>query len=118
MTTGPIRTDAEHEAALEEIARLWDAAPGTADHDHLEVLAILVEAYEAAHHPIPPPDPVDAILFRMDQAGLTRKDLEPCLGSRARVSEVLNRKRPLTLAMIRKLHAYLDIPAEVLISAA
>ena len=92
-----------------------DARLGTPEGDRLDVLVTLVEAYEARHHPVPPPDPIDAIKFHMEQQGLTTKDLEPILGHRGRVSEVLNRKRPLTLAMIRRLHASLGIPAEVLI---
>ncbi|HEY3354971.1 MAG TPA: helix-turn-helix domain-containing protein [Polyangia bacterium] len=112
----PIRTEAQHRAALATIERLWDAQPGTPDHDRMEVLATLVDAYEREHHPIPPPDPIAAIQFRMEQLGLRRKDLERLLGSRARVSEVLNRRRRLTLAMIRRLHAELGIPADVLLA--
>jgi HTH-type transcriptional regulator/antitoxin HigA len=100
----PVRTEADYEAALETVERLWGAKSGTPEGDHLDVLATLIEVYEEEHHPIDPPDPVDAILFRMEQSGLTRKDLERILGSRARVSEVLRRKRPLTLNMIRNLH--------------
>jgi HTH-type transcriptional regulator/antitoxin HigA len=116
MTVRPIRTRRDHERALAEIERLWKARPGTRQHDRLDVLATLVEAYERKHFPMSPPDPVHAILFRMEQQGLTRKDLEPLLGSRARVSEVLNRKRALTLPMIRALHRKLGIAAEVLIA--
>lgn len=114
----PVRTEADYEAALETMERLWGAKSGTPEGDHLDVLATLVEAYEEEHHPIDPPDPVDAIQFRMDQMGLTRKDLEGLLGSRARVSEVLSGKRPLSLTMIRNLYTELKIPAEVLIGAA
>jgi HTH-type transcriptional regulator/antitoxin HigA len=113
----PIRTEADYDAALAEIDRLLDAAEGSAGAERLELLSILVEAYEEVHHPIDPPDPVDAIHFRMEQQGLTRRDLEPYVGSRARVSEILNRQRPLTLAMIRRLHRGLGIPAEALIQA-
>lgn len=116
MDIRPIRTERDHRAALKEIERLWEAAPGTRAHDRLEVLGTLVAAYEEAHHPIEPPDPVDAIRFRMEQLGLDRKDLEDCIGSRARVSEILNRKRVLTLGMIRRLHLKLGIPAEVLLA--
>lgn len=115
MAIKPIRTEDDHELALEEIEQLWSAEPGTDDADRLDVLATLVDAYETKHHPIPPPDPVDAIVFRMDQLGLTRRDLEPYIGTRARVSEILNRTRKLSLAMIRRLHAELGIPADVLI---
>ena len=115
MEIRPIRTEADHLAALTEIERLWDAPDGTPEADRLEVLATLIEAYEEKHHPIAPPDPVEAILFRMDQLGLSRRDLEPYLGARSRVSEILNRRRSLTLQMIRKLHEALGIPAEVLI---
>jgi len=114
MEIRPIRNDPDYRAALEEIERLWDAEPGTAEGDHVEVLATLVEAYETSHHPIPPPDPIAAIEFMLDQKGLTRRDLEPAIGSRGRVSEVLNRKRPLTLPMVRALSALLQIPMEVL----
>jgi HTH-type transcriptional regulator / antitoxin HigA len=114
----PIRTEADYEAALEVVERLWGAKSGTPQGDCLDVLATLIEAYEEKHHPIDPPDPVDAILFRMDQMGLTRKDLERYLGSRVRVSEVLRKKRSLSLSMIRNLHAELGIPAEVLIGVA
>jgi HTH-type transcriptional regulator/antitoxin HigA len=115
MAIKPVRTESDHELALKEIEELWSAEPGTDDADRLDVLATLVDAYEAKHHPIPPPDPVDAIVFRMDQLGLSRTDLEPYIGTRARVSEILNRTRTLSLAMIRRLHAGLGIPADVLI---
>jgi len=114
----PIRTAADHELALAEVEHLWGAASGTQEGDRLDVLATLIEVYEEKHHPIDPPDPVDAILFRMDQMGLTRKDLERILGSRVRVSEVLRKKRRLSLKMIRNLYTELSIPAEVLIGAA
>ena len=111
----PIRDDADHAAAMEEIGALWGAAPGSPEGDRLDVLVTLVEAYEAAHFPIDLPDPVDAILFRMEQQGLTRRELEPFIGSRARVAEILNRRRGLSIEMIRRLHDALGIPAEVLI---
>jgi HTH-type transcriptional regulator/antitoxin HigA len=111
----PIRTEAQHRAALKEIERLWDAPPRSAEHDRLEVLATLVEDYEDRHHPIYPPDPVEAIRFRIEQLGLDRKALEPAIGSRARVSEVLSRRRRLTLEMIRRLRDQLGIPADVLV---
>jgi HTH-type transcriptional regulator/antitoxin HigA len=115
MQIRPIKTKADHRAALKEIERLMDAKPGTPAGDRLEVLTTLVERYEAQHEPIEPPNPVDALLYYMESRGLTRKDLEPYLGSRARVAEVLNRRRPLTIEMIRKLHEGLGISAEVLI---
>jgi HTH-type transcriptional regulator/antitoxin HigA len=114
MEIRPIRTEEDYRAALAEIERLWDAVPGTAAEDRLEVLATLVEAYEAQHYPIPPPDPIEALHYFMESRGLTRRGLEEVIGSRGRVAEVLNRKRPLTLEMIRRL-TRLGLPAEVLI---
>jgi HTH-type transcriptional regulator / antitoxin HigA len=111
----PIRTEADHRAALAEIAALMDARMGTSEGDRLDVLATLVEAYEAAHIQIEAPDPIAAIRFMMEQKQLSRRDLEPAIGSRARVAEVLNRRRALTLPMIRRLSRLLDIPADVLI---
>lgn len=113
----PIRTAADHQAALAEVERLWGSKGGTPAGDRLDVLATLIDSYEAQHEPIDRPDPIEAIRFRMEQQGLTRKDLEPLLGSRTRVSEVLGRKRSLSIAMIRRLHATLGIAAEVLIRA-
>jgi len=115
MDIKPIRTQRDHKAALAEIERLFDAKRGTPEGDRLEVLATLVEAHEQQHYPILPPDPVEAIVYFMETRGLSRTDLEPYLGSRAKVSEVLNRRRPLSIEMIRRLHAGLGIPAEVLI---
>ena len=117
MDIRPIRTEAEYEAALAEIDRLFDAAPHTLEGDRLEVLATLVEAYEEQHYSIPTPDPIEAIKYYMESRGLCRRDLEPYLGSRARVAEVLNRKRPLSLEMIRRLHTGLGIGAEILIQS-
>ncbi len=111
----PIRTEADHDAALAELARLWGAKSGTPEGDRLDVLATLIAAYEARRHPMDPPDPIEAIRFRMEQQGLTRKDLEPLIGHRGRVAEVLGRKRGLSIEMIRNLHDKLGIPAEVLI---
>ncbi|MFN3656322.1 MAG: type II toxin-antitoxin system HigA family antitoxin [Pseudolabrys sp.] len=111
----PIRTRTDYKAALAEVERLWGAKSGTAKGDRLDVLVTLIETYEARHFPMDPPDPIEAILFRMEQQGLTRKDLEPLIGSRARVAEVLNRKRSLSIDMIRRLHEQLGISAEVLI---
>jgi HTH-type transcriptional regulator/antitoxin HigA len=115
MKIRPIRTKADYRTALKEAERLWEAEPGTPEGDRIEVLVTLIEAYEAAHLPVPPPDPIAAILFMMEQKGLTRRDLEPAIGSRARVSEVLNRKRPLTLPMVRALSRLLQIPADILV---
>jgi HTH-type transcriptional regulator/antitoxin HigA len=111
----PIRNEADYDAALDEVDRLWGAKSGAPDGDRLDVLATLIDAYEAKHHPIDPPDPVEAIRFRMEQQGLTRKDLEPMIGPRNRVADVLNRKRGLSIDMIRQLHDGLGISAEVLI---
>lgn len=115
MQIRPIKTPADHRAALEEIARLMEARPGTPSGDRLDVLTTLVEQYESRHEPIEPPDPVDALRYHMESRGLTRRDLEPMIGSRARVAEVLNRRRALTIEMIRRLHAELGISADVLI---
>ena len=115
MEIRPIRTETDYQAALKEIEILFDAQPNTPEYDRLDILSTLVEAYENTHYPIEAPDPIEAILYYMDTRGLSRRDLEPCLGSRARVSEVLSRKRSLTLEMIRKLNQELGIPAEVLI---
>jgi len=111
----PIRTEADYEAALARVDALMNAEPGTPDGDHLDVLVTLIEAYEARHWPIPAPDPIEAIRVRMEQRGLHPRDLEPMIGSRGRVSEVLSRKRQLTLPMIRRLAKELDLPADVLI---
>src|ERR1700751_3936832 len=100
----PIRTKAAYKAALAEIERLWGAKRGTSKGDRLDVLATLIDAYEAEHYPMDPPDPIEAIKFRMEQQGLTRKDLEGIIGTRTRVAEVLNRRRGLSLNMIRLLH--------------
>ena len=111
----PIKTEDDYDAIIHEIETLFDAAPNTPEGDRLELLTILVDAYESQHDPIAPPDPIAAITYHLESRGLTRHDLEPYLGSRARVSEILNRRRPLTLEMIRKLHSGLGIPADVLI---
>jgi HTH-type transcriptional regulator / antitoxin HigA len=111
----PIRSEADYELALESIASLWGAPLGSEKGDRLDILATLIDAYEAKLHPIDPPDPVEAIKFRMEQQGLTRKDLEPIIGTRTRIAEVLNRKRSLSIAMIRNLHHHLGISAEILI---
>ena len=116
MKLKPIKSDRELERALARIDELWSSKPDTPKGDELDVLMLLVEKYEEEHYPIPPSDPVEAIKFLMEQKALTRKDLEPYLGTRARVSEVLNRKRNLTLPMIKKLHEGLNIPYNCLIS--
>ena len=111
----PIRTEKDYDAALKDVERLWGAKNGTPDGDRLDVLATLIEAYEDKQYPMDPPDPIEAIKFRMEQQGLTRKDLEPLIGTRTRVAEILNRRRGLSIEMIRRLHKSLGISAEVLI---
>ena len=111
----PIRTAEDYEAALEQVAELWGSASGTAAGDRLDVLATLIDAYEVQRYPMDPPDPVEAIKFRMEQQGMTRKDLEGVIGTRTRIAEVLNRRRSLSIGMIRRLHEKLGISAEVLI---
>lgn len=115
MDIRPLRTKRDYQAALKEAEALWDARARSRDADRLEVLVLLIQAYEAIHYPIPDPDPIDFLHHVMEARGLTRKDLEPFIGSRARVAEVLNRVRPLSLEMIRRLAGGLKIPAEVLI---
>lgn len=111
----PIRTEADYEVALAEIEKLFEAQPQTPAGDRLDVLTTLVEAYERKQYPILPPDPIEALQYHLESRGLTRRDLEPYLGSRARVAEVLNRRRGLTIEMIRRLHEGLGIPAATLI---
>lgn len=111
----PIRSEVDYEAALAEVGRLWGTKSGTSKGDRLDVLATLIDAWESEHHPMDPPDPIEAIKFRMEQQKLTRKDLESMLGTRTRVAEVLNRRRGLSINMIRRLNKGLGIPAEVLI---
>lgn len=115
MDIKPIKTERDYRRALKTIDQLMDAKLNTAEGDRLDVLVTLVEKWEEEHYPIDPPDPVEAIRFAMEQRGLSRRDLEPLIGSRSRVAEVLNHKRSLTLPMIRRLHEGLGIPAEVLI---
>ena len=115
MEVKPIKSERDYRATLREIESLMTAEAGTPDSERLDVLVTLVEAYESKHFPLDLPDPVEAIKFAMDQRGLTAKDLEPMIGRLNRVYEVLNRKRPLTLKMIWKLHEGLGIPAECLI---
>ena len=115
MKLKPINNDRELNRALKRIDELWGAKSGTPKGDELDVLMLLVEKYEDEQYAIPASDPIEAIKFLMDQNGLTRKDLEPYIGASGRVSEVLSRKRNLTLAMIKKLHKGLKIPYECLI---
>jgi len=115
MLIKPIKSEADHAAALREIERLWGADEGTAGANRLEVLTTLVEAYEQAHFPIAAPDPIEAIKFRLEQRGADQKALIGVIGNRTRVYEVLRRDRPLSLSMIRRLNQTLNIPAEVLI---
>lgn len=115
MDIRPIRTDEDHAAALREIEGLMAAEAGTPEGDRLDILVTLVEAYEKRRWPVGLPDPVEAIRFMMEQKGLARRDLEPAIGGRGRVAEILNRRRALTLPMIRALAALLDLPADVLV---
>ena len=115
MNARIIKTETAYQAALERVDELMDAHPGSADFEELELLSLLIENYEDEHYPIDFPDPVEAIKFRMEQQGLTAKDMIPYLGSQSKVSEVLNYKRPLSLSMIRRLQEGLGIPADVLI---
>lgn len=115
ITIKPVRSEADYERALKEIETLMDARPGTPEADELEVLATLVEAYEAEHYAIDAPDPIALIEFAMEQRGADRTDLEPIIGSRGRVSEILTRKRPLSISMIRNLKDKWHLPADVLV---
>ena len=115
MELRPIRTKRNYNLAMKEAEALWDAPARSAEADRLEVMTLLIREYEREHYPIPDPEPIDFLLHVMDARGLTRKELEPFLGSHARVAEVLNRLRPLSLEMIRRLSTGLGIPAEVLI---
>ena len=115
MELRPIKTESDHQAALKEIERLWGAEEGSEEGDRLEILTVLVEAYEEAHFPMDLPDPIDAIKFRLEQQDEDKSALIGILGSRTRVYEVLRRDRALSLAMIRQLNRHLKIPAEVLI---
>lgn len=116
MNIKPIKTKKDHEAALIKIDELFDAKPNTADGDLLEVLVTLVEAYEQKHFSIAPPDPIEAIKFRMEQLGLKQSDIADVIGGKNRASEILNRKRELTAKMMRDLHRKFNIPAESLLA--
>ena len=115
MTVKPIHSEVDYQAALAQIEAFWDAADGSEEADQLEVLSMLVEAYEKTHFPIAAPDPVEFLQYAMETRGLTRKDLEQYIGPRGRVSDILNCVRPLTLEMIRRLSSGLGLPATVLI---
>lgn len=115
MELKPIKTQRDYQGALKLAEQLWDAPEGSRDADRLDVLTLLIQAYEAEHYPMPDPDPVEFLYYVMEQRELTRKDLEPYIGSRARVAEVLNRIRPLTLDMIRKLSEGLGLSPDVLV---
>jgi HTH-type transcriptional regulator/antitoxin HigA len=117
MTIFPIRTEEDYDKALMRIDTLMNADMGTTEGDELDILVTLVEAYEAKYYPMPVCDPIEAIKFRMEQMGLEAKDLTPIIGSRSKVSEVLNHKRQLSITMIRNLHARLHVPYESLIGA-
>jgi HTH-type transcriptional regulator/antitoxin HigA len=120
MDIHPIRNETDYENALKAVSPYFDnePEPGSEEGDRFEILITLIEAYERKHYPLEKPDPIEAIKFRMEQSGLGVKDLEPMIGRTNRVYEVLNRKRPLTLAMIRRLHSDLGIPAAVLVGEA
>ena len=115
MELRPIHTKKDYQAALAEIEQLWDAPAKSPDADKLEILTLLVERYEAIHYPIADPDPIEFINHVMESRGLTRKNMEPYIGARGRVADILNRTRPLTLEMIRRLTVNLKLPAEVLV---
>lgn len=117
MELKPIRTQKDYKAALSEAERLWDAPSKSPEADRLDVLTLLIEDYERRHFPIADPDPIEFLNHVMEARGMTRKDLEPYIGPRGRVSDILNRVRPLSLDMIRRLADGLDLPAEVLIQA-
>ncbi|MFH1115158.1 MAG: helix-turn-helix domain-containing protein [Pseudomonadota bacterium] len=114
MDIKPVRTEEDYEAALARIEEIFDAEPDTPEADELEILAALVEVFERKHYPLALPDPIEAIKIRMEDLGLDRKDLEDAIGSRGRISEILNRKRPLTLPMVQRLSDKLGLPIEVL----
>jgi len=116
MDIRPIKTESDYTEAIHRIEMLWGAKKDTREGDELDLLCTLVESYEMAHYPIAPPDPIDAIVFRMEQMGMTKTDMAKYLGSQSRVSEVLGRKRPLTLKMVKSLYKGLKIPAEILLT--
>jgi HTH-type transcriptional regulator/antitoxin HigA len=116
MDIRPIKTEHDYMTAMSRIEKLWGSKKDTPEGDELDLLVTLVESYEVKHYPIAPPDPIDAIKFRMEQMGMTKTDMVPYLGSQSRVSEILNRKRGLTLGMIKSLYKGLNIPAEILLA--
>lgn len=117
MNLSPIKTEKDYQKALKRLDEIFDAKKGSPEGDELEILGILIEKYEDEKFPIGLPDPIEAIKFRMEQMGMKNKDLAEIVGFRSRVSEILNRKRKLTLDMIRKIHTVMNIPTEVLIQA-
>jgi HTH-type transcriptional regulator/antitoxin HigA len=117
MNIKPIKTEKDYQKALKRLELIFDARPGTTEGDELEILGFLIERYEDEHYPIEAPDPIEAIKFRMEQMGYKQKDLAKIIGYKGRVSEILNRKRKLTLEMVRNLHTKLHIPLEALIQA-
>lgn len=116
MEIRPIKTEQDYRESINRIEELWGSKKDTSEGDELDLLCTLVESYEMAHYPIAPPDPIDAILFRMEQMGMTKTDMAKYLGSQSRVSEVLSRKRKLTLKMVKSLYKGLNIPAEILLA--
>ena len=116
MEIKPIKTEQDYNNSINRIELLWGAKKETPDGDEFDLLCTLVEAYEIKHYPIAPPDPIDAIKFRMEQMGMTKTDMAKYLGSPSRVSEILNRKRQLTLKMVKSLYKGLKIPAEILLA--
>ena len=116
MEIRPIKTEQDYNSAINRIEELWGAKKDTIDGDELDLLVTLVESYEMKHYPIAPPDPIDAIKFRMEQMGMTNSDMVKYLGSQSRVSEILNKKRKLTLEMVKSLYKGLKIPAEILLA--
>jgi len=117
MSIKPIKTKKDYEQAMKRLEKIFDARPGTDQGDELEILSLLIEKYEDEHYPIEAPDPIEAIKFRMEQMGYKQKDLEKAIGSKSRVSEILSRKRKLTLEMVCALHEKLNIPLEALVHA-
>ncbi len=116
MEIKPIKTEQDYNMSIKRIEELWGARRDTPKGDELDLLSTLVESYEMKHYPIAPPDPIDAIKFRMEQMGMTKADMVKYLGSQSRVSEILNRKRRLTLKMVKSLYKGLKIPAEILLA--
>ena len=115
MNIKPVKNKKDYEKALKRLEDIFDAKPGTPEGDELEILTLLIDRYEQEHFPIDLPDPIEAVKFRMEQLGLKQKDLAKTIGFKSRVSEILNRKRKLSLAMIRRLHEQLNIPTDILI---